>query len=144
MHGTQRCRIAFCIFVIITFGLSTAGCHKGKGLTGENGTNLWILEMDAHPDTVAVGVNDTIFIEVRYGDEPQGGITVLFESNLGDPIPTITTVINDPEVPWGTSPMATFISREDTGVATLYGAAYQSEDEILARDTVTIWVVENP
>jgi hypothetical protein len=137
-------RVALCILIsaALIFGLTS--CHRSKGLTGEDGSAIWTLEMDPHPDTVGVGVNDTIFVVVRQGGEARGGVTVTFVPTLGDPVPAIVTIIDDPDVPWGTWPMATFISREDAGAATVYGEAYDSADELLARDTVTIWVVENP
>lgn len=144
MRWTKLSRTVFCFSVFIALGVLATGCHRGKGLTGEGAASGWTLEMDAHPDTVAVGDNDTIFVVVRQGGEPQGGITVSFEQTLGDSIPTVVTIIDDPDFPWGTWPMATFISRQDPGVATIYGEAYRSEEEVLARDTVTIWVVGNP
>ena len=141
---TASSRVALCLLVLLALGLCATSCHRSKGLTGENGPSHWTLEMDPHPDTVAIGVNDTIFVVVRQGGEPRGGITVTFVPTLGDPIPTIVTIIDAPNFPWGTWPMATFISREDTGVATVSGEAYDSAEELLARDTVTIWVVESP
>jgi hypothetical protein len=136
-------RVASCLLVLVALTLCATSCHRSKGLAGEDGPGVWTLEMNPHPDTVAVGVNDTIFVAVRQGGEARGGIAVTFVPTLGDPVPTVVTIIDDPNVPWGTWPMATFISREDTGVATIYGEAYDSAEELLARDTVTIWVVEN-
>ena len=144
MVMTVSSRLALCIFVSAALVVCATSCHRSKGLTGEDGSGIWTLEMDPHPDTVGVGVNDTIFVVVRHGGEARGGVTVTFVPTLGDPVPTVVTIIDDPNVPWGTWPMATFISREDTGVATIYGEAYDSAEELLARDTVTIWVVENP
>ncbi|MFH1010341.1 MAG: hypothetical protein V1784_03800 [bacterium] len=130
----------------VVFGLVlfTGSCHRGKGLTEENGTNSWTLELDPHPDTVGVGVNDTIFVVVRQGEEARSGITVTFERNIGDAIPSVVTVVGDTAVPWGTSPMATYISRSDTGLAIIYGTAHGTAEEILARDTARVRVMENP
>jgi len=144
MVMTASSRIASCLLVLVVLALCVTSCHRSKGLTGEDGSGIWTLEMDPHPDTVGVGVNDTIFVVVRQGGEARGGITVTFVPTLGDPVPAIVTIIDDPDVPWGTWPMATFISRDAAGAATVYGEAYDSGDELLARDTVTIWVVENP
>jgi hypothetical protein len=133
-------------YCLLAIGLTlwSVSCHRGKGLTGENSSTRWTLELEPHPDTIAVGVNDTIFVAVREGDELRGGITVTFEQTLGDPVPSVITVVGDTIVPWGTTPMATFISRQDTGLAMIYGTAYGSAEEILARDTARIQVVESP
>ncbi len=128
----------------VALGFSMLTCDRGKGLTGEDGVQHWTLEMVPHPDTVGVGINDTIFVVVREGEEPRSGISVTFERTLGDSIPGIVTVVGDPDVPWGTNPMATFISRDTSGIAMIYGTAYGERDEVSARDTITIWVVENP
>ena len=133
-----------CFLILVALGFSMIACHRGKGLTGEDGGGRWSLEMIPHPDTVGVGVNDTIFVVVREGEEPRSGIRVVFQQTLGDSIPTIHTVVGDPEVPWGTTPMATFICRDTSGVATIYGTAYGQGEEVLARDTITVWVMRNP
>ena len=130
-----------CLFIIV--GLYLAGCNDRKGLSGENGSTGWELEMDAHPDTVSMGTNDTIFVVVRFDGEPKGGITVTFNPTFGDPIPDIFTVINDTAIPWGTQPMATYLSRDDTGIVTIYGSAYQEENEILAQDSIFIQVTDS-
>lgn len=139
-------RVLFSTLTFISIVIFVVGCNGGKGLTSENMPNPWTLEMYPHPDTIGIGVNDTIFIFVRENDELRSGIKVTFEQSLGESIPEeIYTVINDPEIPWGTQPMATFISRHDAGVATIYGIAHHAESgEILVRDTIRIWVVENP
>jgi hypothetical protein len=142
-------RARFFIFVfhcLLVTGLTlwSVSCHRGKGLAGENSSTYWTLELEPHPDTIAVGVNDTIFVAVREGDELRGGITVTFEQTLGDPVPSVITVVGDTAIWWGTAPMATFISRQDTGLAMIHGTAYGSAQEILARDTARIQVVESP
>lgn len=119
------------------------GCNRGKGLVGEDDTVGWDLLMDARPDTVPMGTNDTIFVQVRFNYEPKGGITVLLEPTFGDPIPTVLTVINDTLIPWGSQPMATYISRDSTGRVTIYGKAYQEENEILAEDSIFIQVTDS-
>ncbi len=133
----------FLFCVCIAAGLFLAGCNKGKGITGEDDSTGWKLEMIAHPDTVSVGTNDTIFVVVRFDNEPKSGITVTFEPTFGDPIPTILTVINDTTIPWGTQPMATYISREDTGLVTIYGSAYQGASDVLAQDSIFIQVTDS-
>jgi len=133
-----------CFLILATLGFSMITCDRGKGLTGEDGAQHWTLEMVPHPDTVGVGINATIFVVVREGEELRSGISVTFERTLGDSIPGIVTVVGDPDVPWGTNPMATFISRDTSGIATIYGTAYGEGEEVLARDTITVWVVENP
>ena len=67
MHWTHRHCAPFCISLFIAFSLFAAGCNRSKGVTGENGLDHWTLKLDARPDTVRVGVNDTIFVVVRYG-----------------------------------------------------------------------------
>jgi hypothetical protein len=143
LHSFFRKKL-FCPLIVFPLGFFLAGCHHGKGLTGEGGAQQWTLEMTPHPDTVSVGVNDTIFVVVREGEEPRTGISVTFERTLGDSIPGILTVVGDPVVPWGTNPMATFISRDSAGVATIRGTAHGAGEEILARDTITVWIVRNP
>ena len=141
-HVIRIGKLSFlCLFVAV--GLYVAGCNDGKGLSGEDDSTGWELEMDAHPDTISVGTNDTIFVVVRFDGEPKGGITVTFEPIFGDQIPDIITVINDTTIPWGTQPMATYISREDTGLATIYGSAYQIENEILVQDSIFIQVTDS-
>ena len=130
-----------CLFLVI--GLYMLGCNRGKGLVGEDDTVGWDLLMDARPDTVPMGTNDTIFVQVRFNYEPKGGITVLLEPTFGDPIPTVLTVINDTLIPWGSQPMATYISRDSTGRVTIYGKAYQEENEILAEDSIFIQVTDS-
>ncbi len=138
-------RRLFPVLFFITVAIVATGCNNEKGLTSENRINPWTLEMVPHPDTVDVGVNDTIFVFVRENNALRDGIKVRFEQSMGDPIPEIFTVINDSEIPWGTQPMATFISRQDTGVATIYGIAHFAEsEEVLVRDTCRIWIVQNP
>ena len=133
----------FLLGVFAVAALYIASCHEGKGLSGEDNSTGWELKLDAHPDTVPIGTNDTIFVEVCFDGEPQGGITVTFEPTFGDPIPDIITVINDTTIPWGTQPMATFISRDDTGLATIYGSAYRTENEVLAEDSIFIQVIDS-
>ena len=127
----------------VAAGMYIAGCNDGKGLSGEDDSTGWELEMDAHPDTVSMGTNDTIFVVVRFDGEPQGGVTVTFEPTFGDPMPDILTVVNDTTIPWGTQPMATYISRDSTGLATIYGSAYRIENEILAEDSIFIQVTDS-
>ena len=129
--------------LLVAAGLYVVSCNDGKGLSGEDDSTGWELEMDAHPATVSLGTNDTIFVVVLFDGEPKGGITVTFEPTFGDPIPDIITVINDTTIPWGTQPMATFLSREDTGSVTIYGSAYQIENEILAQDSIFIQVTDS-
>ncbi len=131
----------FCLFIAVA--LFVAGCNDGKGLSGEDDSTGWELEMDAHPDMVSIGTNDTIFVVVRFDGEPRGGITVTFEPTFGDQIPDIITVVNDTTIPWGTQPMATYLSREDTGFVTIYGIAYQIANEILAEDSIVIQVTDS-
>ena len=132
----------FFLYLCIAAGLFLTGCDSGKGLAGEEHSTGWELEMNAHPNTVPMGTNDTIFVAVLFDGEPKGGITVEFEPTFGDPIPTILTVINDTTIPWGTQPMATYISRDSTGLATIYGTAYQVPDEILAQDSIYVQVTD--